>query len=207
MLRIIVVGLVVLVAAMFMLPRGGGLRLQPEVATVLPEPRELPSVRFTATDGTDFSSESLAGQPTLLFFGFTNCPDICPLTLQTLATALAEIEKRNPKRAPHVAFVSVDPRRDTPARIDAYLDNFDPDFIGLSAPDAKLAPLLAALGVSVHKEEIDGQHYNVVHSGTIYVLDETGRWVAFFGGSEHKVETLVSDYLRIAYTTGAATAP
>jgi protein SCO1/2 len=188
-----------LVAAMMLLPRAGDFAPPPELieATLLDAPRPLPPVALTDQQGQPFSFENLHGRHALVFFGFTNCPDICPLTLQVLASALAEIRRQQPEAAPAVVFVSVDPIRDTPARIAAYVRGFDPAIIGVTATEAAQQPLLEALSVTVHKETRDGESYNVVHNGTIYVLDEDGGWVALFGGSTHRAETLVRDYLSI----------
>lgn len=195
MLRILVVGLVMLVAALLLLPDEPV--PPPDVATVLPEPRELPATSLIDHDGGAFSTTDLAGEFTLLFFGFTHCPDICPLTLQVLAAARTEIESRAPALTPRVVFVSVDPHRDTPDRIRAYVRNFHPEFVGVTAADETLAPMLGTLGVMVHKNELDGERYNVVHNGTVYVLDAAGRWIALFGGSSHDPSTLATDFLRI----------
>jgi protein SCO1/2 len=192
LLRVLVVALVVLVAALMLLPRPGDVASEVAVATVLDVPRELPQVALTDDDGAPFAIGSLAGRPTLVFFGFTNCPDICPLTLAVLAQAMDSL--RAEETAPAVLFVSVDPGRDTPARIKAYVEAFDPEFIGATADDATLAPLLAALGVTVHQERQGDAVYNVVHNGTVYVLDADARWAALFGGSAHRTEDIVRDY-------------
>ena len=195
MLRILVVALVVLVAAMFMLPRGQRAEA-PQTATVLPEPRPLADVRFVDKSGAAMRLTDLEGDFTLLFFGFTNCPDVCPLTLSLLAQVRADVASRAPRFAPRVLFVSVDPNRDTPERINAYLKGFDPEFLGVTASDAELAPLLAALGVAVEKHTHGGENYNVVHNSAIYVLDPSAQWIAVSTGP-HDAEVLASDYLRI----------
>ena len=207
MLRIIVVALVLLVAAMVMIPRN---RATPptnaglQAATVLPEPRPLPEFTLTDTAGREFTRASLRGRHRLVFFGFTYCPDICPLTLQVLATVVDEIAARAPELVPEVVFVSVDPERDTPARIRDYLRNFDAQFVGVVGSEAAVEPLVQALGVTVHKVETDGRQYNVVHNGTVFVVDPDASLVAIFGGSSHVAEALVSDYLRIRGANVAA---
>jgi protein SCO1/2 len=195
MLRILVVALVVLVAAMFLLPRAqrGG---APQNATVLPEPRPLADVRFVDTSGREAHLTDFKGDFTLLFFGFTNCPDVCPLTLSLLAQVRADIASRAPRLTPRVLFVSVDPNRDTPERIAAYLNGFDPEFSGVTAPDAELAPLLQALGVAVEKHDHGGANYNVVHNSAIYVLDQNAEWIAV-STAPHDPKVVASDYLRI----------
>ena len=195
MLRVLVVVLVVLVAAMFVLPRSQR-GAAPQTATELPEPRPLADVRLTDESGRATSLHELDGEFTLLFFGFTNCPDVCPLTLAMLAEAKAQIAARAPRFTPRVLFVSVDPNRDTPERIAAYLRGFDPEFKGVTAPDAELAPLLAALGVAVEKHEHGGESYNVVHNSAVYVLDPNADWIAVSTGP-HDPQVLASDYLRL----------
>ena len=197
MLRILIVVLVLLVAAMFVLPRGQR-GAAPQNATELPQPMALADVRFIDQSGREARFGDYKGDFTLLFFGFTNCPDVCPLTLQLLAQVRADIASRAPRFTPRVLFVSVDPGRDTPERIAAYLKGFDPAFAGVTASDAELAPLLAQLGVAVEKEHdhSGGGHYNVVHNSAIYVLDPNADWIAVSTGP-HDPKVFASDYLRI----------
>jgi protein SCO1/2 len=195
MLRILVVVLVVLVAAMFLVPRSQR-GAPPQTATELPEPRPLADVRLVDDAGRDVRFSDFKGDFTLLFFGFTNCPDVCPLTLSLLAQVRADIAGRAPQLTPRVVFLSVDPNRDTPERIAAYLNGFDSEFVGVTASDAELAPLLQALGVAVEKHEHGGANYNVVHNSAVYVLDRNAEWIAVSTGP-HDPKTLASDYLRI----------
>ena len=202
MMRILVVGLVVLVAAMFMMPRGERGALQ--AATLLPEPRTLPDVALVDSEGRPLHLRDLRGQFTLLFFGFTNCPDVCPLTLKALADARAELARRAPRIVPpRVVFVSVDPRRDTSERIAAYVAKFDPSFVGARAPDRVLEPLLAALGVTVEKHSHGDETYNVMHSTAVYVLNPDAEWIAMANGP-HDPVVLATDYLKIRQRRPAA---
>jgi protein SCO1/2 len=205
LLRILVVALVVLVAAMFLLPRANR-GAPPETATVLPEPRMLPDVGFVADDGSEIALHDLKGNFTLLFFGFTNCPDVCPLTLKVLADVRAELVRRAPRAVPRVVFVSVDPERDSPQRIASYLNAFDPEFLGVTAADDKLAPLLATLGVAVEKHAHGGESYNVVHSSAIYVLDPDAEWIAV-STAPHDPTVIARDFLRIRQRESGDAAP
>ena len=204
MLRIIVVFLVVLVAAMFLLPRGQR-GAPPQNATELPQPTPLADVRFVDKSGRDAHLRDFKGDFTLLFFGFTNCPDVCPLTLAMLAQVRADIAKRAPRFTPRVLFVSVDPSRDTPEKISAYLKGFDAEFLGVTAPDADLEPLLKQLGVAVEKQHdhSGGGNYNVVHNSAIYVLDPNAEWIAVSTGP-HDPKVFASDYLRLRQRHGAS---
>jgi protein SCO1/2 len=92
--------------------------------------------------------------------------------------------------------VSVDPHRDTPQRIAAYLGGFDAEFVGATAPDAALKPLLDMLGVAVQKHEHGGEHYNMVHNSAIYFLGPDANWIAVSTGP-HEPATLAADFLKI----------
>jgi protein SCO1 len=203
MLRVLVVGLVVLVAAMFLFPRTPR---APQNATELPQPRPLADVRFIDKTGSATKLSDFKGEFTLLFFGFTNCPDVCPLTLSLLAQVRADVASRAPRLTPRVLFVSVDPNRDTPERITAYLNGFDPAFFGVTASDAELGPLLAMLGVAVEKHDHGGANYNVVHNSAIYVLDQNAEWIAVSTGP-HDPKVVASDYLRIRQRHAAGNRP
>ena len=197
MLRILIVVLVLLVAAMFVLPRAQR-GAAPQNATELPQPTPLADVRFIDESGREAHLADFKGNFTLLFFGFTNCPDVCPLTLAMLAQVRADIAHRAPRFTPRVLFVSVDPERDTPERIAAYLNGFDAEFAGVTASDAELKPLLAQLGVAVEKQHDHGGggNYNVVHNSAIYVLDPNAEWIAV-STAPHDPKVFASDYLRL----------
>jgi protein SCO1/2 len=194
MLRVLVVGLVVLVATMFLLPRAGNSPLAN--ATFLTEPLALPAVDLVDAAGKHADLETFRGHFTLLFFGFTNCPDVCPLTLKVLADTRAQLAGRFANAVPQVVFVSVDPARDTPEQIAGYLHNFDGAFVGLTAADARLAPLLKTLGVSVQKHQHGGENYTVVHNSTVYVIGPDAELIAVSSGP-HDAATLATDYLKI----------
>jgi len=196
MLRILVVALVLLVAIMMAMPRTGDRVPLPESATILPEPLALPEVELVDQSGRRFSTTDLHGDFSLMFFGFTHCPDICPLSLQVLASARAQLKRSAPAFTPEVVFVSVDPFRDSAEGIRQYLANFDAEFTGVTASDEALAPLLKTLGVTVQKNEQDGEYYNVVHNSTVYLIGPEAQLIAIFGGS-HDAAIIASDYVRI----------
>jgi protein SCO1 len=199
MLRVLVTALVLLVAALLLMPRP----VQPpgpENATVLPVPRPLPAFALRDQADEPFANEDLAGRFSLMFFGFTNCPDVCPITLQILAATLERLDATASERpaaaAPDVIFVSVDPYRDTPERIRGYVAGFDSSFTGVTASDEALAPLLTALGVTVQKHEHAGESYNVVHNGTVYFIGPRADWVAV-SSPPHEPATLAADFLKV----------
>ena len=159
-------------------------------STVLKPPRPVAQMTLTDQHGAPVTAESLAGRWTVLFFGFTHCPDVCPTTL----ARLAGVQRRLPEAVrPRVRFmlVSVDPMRDTPERLAEYVGQFGQDFVGATAPLGELAPLLRELGVSyAYTAEEHGEHaghaehgapaYTVTHSETLYVLDPKARLHAVF---------------------------
>jgi len=189
MLRILVVGLLALVAVMFMARR-------PQSAKELANPVPLPDFELVDQNRHAFSKSSLEGHFTLLFFGYTRCPAVCPRTLRALAAARAALEKRPGKQAPAIVFVGVDTKRDSPDSIRDYLRSFDPQFLGVTAHDSgALEPLTHALGVPVQTQTIDGEHYRVVRDGTVYVIDRNAGMIALLKSTDAR--RMLFDYLRI----------
>ena len=146
-----------------------------ESGTWLPQPRTLPQFHLQDLSGADFGLEQLRGHPTLLFFGFTNCPDVCPLTLATLSQLPAQVLP-----GLRVAFVSIDPERDSREVLRAYLAAFSPTFIGARGPDTALAPLLSSLHVSAERASLPDGSYTMQHSATLYLLNTRGALAAVF---------------------------
>ena len=143
--------------------------------TWLPEPRALPAVRLDDFNGRVLDASSLRGHPSLLFFGYTHCPDVCPVTLATLQA----VQQRAPVPGLRVLFVTVDPGHDTPGVLRQYLAAFGPEFMGLQAQPAELARLLRELGASAGPGA-PGNADAVTHAATLYLLDTRGRLVAVF---------------------------
>jgi protein SCO1/2 len=147
-----------------------------ETGTWLPQGRPLAAFHLTDLSGHDFSSANLQGHPTLLFFGFTHCPDVCPTTLATLA----EVQRLRPLPDSQVVFVSIDPERDSAQQLAVYLGYFDHDFIGLRGDQAALAPMLGSLSAIAVRENLPDGSYTMDHSATLYLLDRNARLVAVF---------------------------
>ncbi len=147
------------------------------VGTWLPKARTLSAFQFTDLAGHEFDNSSLLGHPSLLYFGFTFCPDECPTTLATLAQVQRPFP---PLPGLQILFVTVDPVRDTAPVVRQYLDAFNPDFIGLRPSASALAPLLSSLGGIAVQVALPGGGYTFEHSTTLYLLDTRGRLVAEF---------------------------
>ena len=147
-----------------------------QAGTWLPSARALADFHLQDLAGADFSAASLRGRPTLLFFGFTHCPDVCPTTL----AMLEQLQRSKALPETRVVFVSIDPQRDSAAMLRAYLGYFDPNFIGLRGDPAALAPLLRSLSAIAVREPLPDGSYTMDHSATLYLLDRSARLVAVF---------------------------
>ena len=170
----------------------------PELATgsQLVPSRALPDFSLIDQHGQAFGTADLTGSWTMVFFGYTNCPDFCPTTLTTLATLEKRLRTANALR-PRVLFVSVDAKRDTPEQLAKYVPYFDPEFIGLTAANQPAIQELAAqLGVDVIiTPKADGT-YTVDHTTQIFVLNPQGRLAAILTGP-FNVDNLQADFQRI----------
>ena len=151
-----------------------------QTVTLLPQPRELPAFNLRQSDGTPLVAGELAGHWTLVFLGFTFCPDVCPTTLTELAQAQKQWEAMPESTRPRVLFVSVDPERDTPGKTGEYAHAFHPDTLAATADVPALEKFATSLGFVFMKApganfEHNPQDYSVDHSAHIAVLDPQGR--------------------------------
>lgn len=153
----------------------------PELQAVrlFPEPRELPGFALQQSDGTQLVPGELNGHWTLVFLGFTHCPDICPTTLAELAQAQKRWQSLPDTVRPRVLFVSVDPERDSPDRIGEYAHAFHRDTLAATADIPTLEAFARSLSLVFMKAPAaDGapaDQYSVDHSAAIAVLDDQGR--------------------------------
>jgi len=152
---------------------------------------------LTGTDGNRFSSASLAGKPYAIFFGFTNCPDICPTTLLEMTNHLKTLGAK--ADGLNVIFVSVDPERDTPEHLKLYLSAFDPRIIGLTGTNDEVAKVAKSYRVFYEKvPSKDGTDYTMNHTASVYLMDKTGNLVSTLSFQEpeesrqKKLENLLS---------------
>jgi protein SCO1/2 len=135
---------------------------------------------FQLTDqaGQTVTDQNLKGKPTLIFFGFTHCPDVCPTSL----FEISEVLKAMGKDADRVnaLFVSVDPERDTAAAMKDYLSSFDPHLQGLTGNPESVAKVLSAYRVYSKKVPLKDGDYTMDHTALIYLMDRDGRFVSPF---------------------------
>ena len=140
---------------------------------------------IAAFKGSDFSlkdmnnntitQESFDGPLTAIFFGFTNCPDVCPMTLNKMDIVLDKLE--NKKKDVKFFFISVDPEKDTPEVIKDYLSNFDNKFIGITGDPEKIFLLYKSWGVMSKKIFLDNGEYNIDHSTPVILL-KNGKYIS-----------------------------
>lgn len=170
--------------------------------TLLAPARALADFSLIDNQGRSFGERNLRGHWSLMFFGYTNCPDYCPTTLTTLAALEKQLRAAKTPAPPQVVFVSVDAQRDTPARLNQFVPNFDPEFIGLTASSQPAIEALAKKwGVGVNIQYAANGNYIVNHSTVIFVIDPAGRLAAVLTGP-FTVDALRGDYQRIV-TAGA----
>lgn len=144
--------------------------------TWLPRPKEIVEFRLTDNLGRPYSSGDLRGNPALVFFGYTHCPDVCPATLGKLA----QIKKTAAIPGLRVLFVTVDPARDAPSAVGMYVHAFDPDFIGLTGDNQAIIKLATEFGVAVNKVDLPGGDYTMDHSAVVFLLNDRAQIAAIF---------------------------
>jgi protein SCO1/2 len=137
--------------------------------------RQLGPYQLTASDGSALGGRELQGHWTVVFLGFTHCPDVCPTTLAELALAQKTWETIPEARRPRVLFVSVDPERDTPKLTGEYARFFHPDTLAATADAEPLARFAETMGLVYMKVPLDQGGYSMDHSATLVVLDPQGR--------------------------------
>lgn len=140
---------------------------------LLPQSRSLPELSLTNQDGQAVAVDQLKEQWSLLFFGYTFCPDICPATLaqlRQLQGLLPEETRANLR----IVLVTVDPNRDTPEQLKKYLDYFDAGFIGLTGEEATLQKLANAVSIPYIPADTSEENYTVDHSGNLVIIGPDG---------------------------------
>ena len=139
---------------------------------VLHQKYHAPATMLTDTDGQPFSlASSTDKRLTLVFFGYTHCPDECPTTMATLASAMLQLDKADRDNV-QVVFVTTDPARDTGPVIRHWLDRFDPSFVGVTGPLPKIKQVAETMGVAVEKgRRLPSGGYDVTHGTQVLALD------------------------------------
>jgi protein SCO1/2 len=144
------------------------------------QPRTDVGGAFSLVDhnGKAFTDKDLLGKPSLMFFGFTHCPDVCPTTLYEITQVYQELGARGDKV--RSVFVTVDPERDTPDLMKLYLSSFDPRIIGLSGPGGAIDSIMKSYRVFARKVSGENGNYTMDHTAMVYLMDDKGRYVGAF---------------------------
>ena len=182
--RILIAALAVLLPAaliVFILAqRQASLEVPPRLASVLwPQAKPLQSFSLVDHTGKPFTREHLEQGFSLLFFGYTSCPDVCPTTMASLDIVMRELGKD----CAHcqVVFVSVDPQRDTAERLHAYTSHFNPQFIALTGSVESITELAAQMGAMFIKEPSEsGASYTMAHTASVFLIDPQARLIGTF---------------------------
>ncbi|GLP95950.1 SCO family protein [Paraferrimonas sedimenticola] len=180
-----VFGLVALIAL------GAGVFLQqykpaptpPRSALVYPVPKQLAPFQLTDQNGQVFDQQRLKGKWSLLFAGYTFCPDICPTTLLQLKRAHQQVGLQDQLQ---VVLVSVDPKRDTQQKLKQYMDYFNPEFVAVRGEHPQLYPLTQQLGLVYAMNGDDPEDYQVDHSAAVALINPQGQLVALLKPKDFK---------------------
>jgi protein SCO1 len=157
----------------------------------------MPDLQFTLTrdDAQEVNQSAFPGKLTMLYFGYTHCPDVCPTTLADLANAIRQLGPQADQV--QVLFVSVDPARDTPAVLKKYVNAFGPWFVGLTGSQAQLQALTKRYRVAYRLGEADAKgDYTVYHSSAIFIFDKQGK-VRLLAGLDDKPDVIAIDLKRL----------
>ena len=158
-------------------------QLTPAVSsTNLIEAPLLPEFHLRDGKGRSFSNANLKGHFSLLFFGYTHCQGICPLTMTLLAQLYAQL-KSEKLPLPQIIFITLDPMRDTPNIVARYVKIFNPAFIGVSGHLSRIKQLSKQMGVvyiQAQQNKSDENNYQIDHSGNLYLINPEGKLIALF---------------------------
>jgi cytochrome oxidase Cu insertion factor (SCO1/SenC/PrrC family) len=165
------------------------------------------SFNLTDQNGREVTERSFQGAPALLYFGFTSCPDVCPTDLARVARIARRVQSLGgPSLTP--IFVSVDPARDTPARMKAYVSVFGRDFVGLTGTPAQVAEVADRYHVYYQKVPYGRRgQYMVDHSTFVFLLDRDGRYVDHFGRTADEAQVAVRILTALAARPPRARSP
>lgn len=161
-------------------------------ATVLHKPRPLPKFELIATDEKPFDLVRVKGQWTFLFFGFTHCQSICPVTMAELSTMVHKITQQKPNAEPQIVMVTLDPARDDLQSLGQFVRSFYPKFIGARGATRDLQPLLKFFGIA-YERVAAGKDVMIEHTGAVMLVNPQGQLVAFFT-PPHRAEDMLHDY-------------
>lgn len=171
---------------------------------LLPTTKELGEVNFSDHNGNDFGLSQLQGKWSILFFGFTNCPDVCPTTMQTLKQVKQDVSRAGAWGSFQVVMVSVDPERDTSERLKSYVPFFDPEFIGIRASVEHTAAFAKNVGILFFKsKQFDNGGYDVDHGAAIILINPEGQYAGVMT-APHIQADISADLIKLAEYAGVS---
>ncbi len=174
------------------------LQLPPQIQGMMwPNPKVLKTFSSVDHNGKEFGLQNLQGNWSFLFFGYSHCPDICPVTLTILDQVYEKLQAKQQQPKVQVVFVSVDPERDTSERLHSYVSYFNEDFIGLGGSLEQIKSLTGQMGIAFfHEPPSASGDYSVDHTAAIFLIDPKGEMIAIMS-APHKVDDIVSRFVEI----------
>ena len=195
-----VVCLLALVAGIYFSLKDIGGSTPPEVAGLFwPQQKSLEPFAMVSHENEEFTLDNLKGKWNLMFFGYTHCPDICPITMSILKQTAVNIKEKDEPSSEDlsVVFISVDGERDTPDHLNNYLEFFDPAFVGATGNTSQVDSLTKQLGIPYEIEKHEpGEDYLVSHSGAVLMISPEGKLAAIFQ-APHAPQDLADSFIKV----------
>ena len=160
------------------------------------QPRAIPAFELIDQNGVAFTNENFSGVWTLVYFGYSHCPDICPTTLASLGSVQSALAESGKDEDTAYVFISVDPARDTPERLATYAPHFSERMLGVTGEQQQLKTLSQALGVVYLKVGDDPEDYLMDHSSVVLAINPAGQLQAVLT-APHTAEQLLRDFTRV----------
>ncbi len=165
-----------------------------KAVSFLESPRELPAFSMINHLGKEFTQQDLKGHWSFVFFGFTHCPDVCPLTLSVMTQVSGMLDEDITKQ---IVFISVDPYRDQPEKLNDYVTHFNSDVIGLTGNEEQINLLTKSFGAIYAIPENKTENYLVDHSAHIFVIAPNGKLTALYS-TPHDANIIADDFKLIS---------
>lgn len=173
------------------------LKSPPSIESLIWPPYQLGNFSLESTEDATLDLAQLKDRWSFIFFGYTNCPDVCPMTMTTLAATVSKLQAVGASDSTQVIFVSIDPNRDTISHMETYVKYFDTAFIGATGEIEEINVLSSQLGVAhIRSEPNEEGIYTVDHSASIMLIDPKGRKVGVFG-SRDKPDEIAENFQSI----------
>ncbi len=164
---------------------------------IFPEPKTLAPFSLQRTAGRTFTQKDIQGHWTLVYFGYTHCPDVCPTTMMQFQQMQEKLKKNVPELPVSFVMVTVDPERDTPALMEDYVRHFNTTFTGLSGDPKEIKALAKQLFVGYQRGQDDAAiGYAMYHSDSVLIINPKGQFAAIFS-SPHPAKNMTQDFLKV----------